>query len=80
MVTNAFLSINAMLDILFLTIGKVLGNKKLALLYQEKESPWVTKNYELETLNILVSLSDEFLNFIVYFLNFSNSGLKNLTY
>jgi hypothetical protein len=42
-VINAFLSIIAMFASFF-PKGMVLGNKKLLILYQLKQSPWIAKN------------------------------------
>lgn len=74
-VMNAFLSIIAMLASFF-PIGIVFGNKKLLILHQLRQSPWIAKNYWEFTLINLLFLSYLPLNFMVYFLNLSNLGVK----
>lgn len=74
-VMNAFLSIIAIFANFF-PKGIVFGNKKLYMLHQLRQSPWIAKNYLLFTLITLLFLSYLPLNFIVYFLNLSNYGVK----
>lgn len=74
-VMKAFLSMMARFASFF-PRGMVLGNRKLSMLYQLKQSPWMAKNYSSFTLSTLLFLSPGFLNLIVYFLNLLNTGWK----